>query len=89
MTDQCRQEFEKWIAIKRTRWLFYDIWQAAWTAREETLFPVFDTLERLYDSGHYVKKQDGMWHLFNKDGEGIACGQTFRALCVNVVLEGL
>lgn len=52
-------------------------------------YPVFDTLERLYDSGHYTKKQDGRWILFDKGGEGVASGETFRGLCVNIVLAGL
>lgn len=52
-------------------------------------YPVFDILERLYESGHYTKKQDGRWYLFDKGGDGIASGETFRGLCVNIVLAGL
>lgn len=55
----------------------------------ESLFPVFDTLERLFRDGHYIKEQDGRWHLFAKDGEGVASGESVRKLCVNIVLAGI
>jgi hypothetical protein len=49
-------------------------------------YPIFDILERLYDSGHYTTKQDGRWILFDKGGEGVMSGETFRGLCVNIIL---
>lgn len=60
----------------------------AWNRRVD-LYPVFDILERLYREGYYTSEQDGQWWLWRKDGEGIACGRTFRGLCVNIVLAGL
>ena len=55
----------------------------------EHFFPVFDTLERLWKEGYETKEQDGRWWLFDKAGEGIASGNSFRGLCVNIVLAGL
>lgn len=52
-------------------------------------YPVFDILERLYDSGCSTKKQEGLWWLFDKDGNQMEAGRTFRGLCVNIVLAGL
>lgn len=105
MTDQCRQEFEKWAKtdtyptitdknesgkykMASVEWA-WKAFQSAWFKREENLYPVFDRLEMLLSMGFRLSHQDGQWHLFNPEGEGIACGQTFRALCVNIVLEGL
>jgi hypothetical protein len=50
---------------------------------------VLDTIERLMDAGYYFGKQDGKRWLWNADGEGVAYGETFRELCVNIVLMGL
>ena len=52
------------------------------------LFPVFDSLPRLWESGHVTKEQDGKWWLFRGDGEGLISGETFRDLCINIVLGG-
>jgi hypothetical protein len=53
------------------------------------LFPVFDTIDRLLKDGHYFHHQDGKLWLWNAEGEGVAYGETFRELCVNIVLMGL
>lgn len=55
----------------------------------EEVMPIFDVLSRLWAEGYRTCEQDGNWHLFRKDGEGIAIGKTFRDLCVNIVLAGL
>lgn len=52
-------------------------------------YPIFDILERLLSTGHEIKKQDDLWHLFRGDGEGLMTGRTFRELCVNIVLAGM
>jgi len=55
----------------------------------QEVLPIFDVLPRLWSDGYRTCEQDGNWHLFRKDGEGIATGKTFRDLCVNIVLAGL
>ena len=60
----------------------------AWNSRPD-VYPVFDTLQRLWCDGYVTKEQDGEWWLFRKDGEGIVSGGDFRGLCVNIVLAGL
>ena len=66
----------------------------AWQAWQQSMeccapYPVFDILERLYRDGYYHNEQDGRWWLFDKNGDGVITGQTFRGLCVNIVLMGL
>ena len=51
-------------------------------------FAIFDILPRLWATGHKTVEQDGKWHLFRNDGEGLMVGATFRDLCVNIVLAG-
>jgi hypothetical protein len=53
------------------------------------LFRVFDTIGRLLQSGWYVKDQDGKLWLFDPHGEGVACGETFRDLCLCIIFTGL
>lgn len=55
----------------------------------DTFMPIFDVLPRLWATGHRIAEQDGEWCLFDKTGEGIAVGATFRRLCVNIILAGL
>lgn len=55
----------------------------------DEVMPIFDVLPRLWSEGYRTCEQDGEWHLFRKDGEGIAIGKTFRDLCVNILLAGL
>ena len=50
------------------------------------LYPVFDILQELLHRGATIKEQDGRWHLFAKNGEGIISGRTFREMCVNLLL---
>ena len=52
-------------------------------------YAIFDILERLYESGHSTLKSGGVWWLLDKDSEGVISGETFRGLCVNIVLAGL
>lgn len=53
------------------------------------VYPIFDILPRLWSAGYTTCEQDGRWHLFRKDGEGVVSGVTFRDLCVNIVLCGI
>jgi hypothetical protein len=50
---------------------------------------ILDTIGRLMDAGYYFGKQNGKRWLWNAKGEGVAYGETFRELCVNIVLMGL
>lgn len=56
---------------------------------EATMYPIFDILPRLWASGFKTVEQDGEWHLFEKGGDGLMTGKTFRELCVNIVLGGM
>jgi len=53
------------------------------------VFPIFDILERLYNGGFTTRKQGDRWWLFTPDGEDVISGETFRELCVNIVMSGL
>lgn len=53
------------------------------------LFPIFDILPRLWALDFITVEQDGRWWLFDKTGDGVISGETFRDLCVNIVLAGL
>lgn len=56
---------------------------------EDDLLPILDVLPRLWDAGFKTWKTAGRWVLVSKDGVPVCSGETFRALCVNVVLAGL
>lgn len=49
---------------------------------------MFDIWPRLLMQGFQMKEQDGKWWLFRNDGEGMVSGDSFRELCVNIVLAG-
>lgn len=53
------------------------------------VLPVLDLLPRLWETGHVTKEQDGQWWLFDKTGEGVIAGSSFRDLCLNIVLAGI
>ena len=54
--------------------------------KAQNLFPVFNILQELLHYGATIKEQDGRWHLFAKNGEGIVSGTTLREMCANLVL---
>jgi hypothetical protein len=59
------------------------------------MYPVFDTLDRLYREGHIIipnrsDTQNASFLLINQnDGTTAMTGSTFRDLCVNILLAGL
>jgi hypothetical protein len=55
------------------------------------MWPVFDVLDRLYRDGYRIIQTDpgGGFYLANSDGGVEMTGDTFRDLCVNIVLAGL
>lgn len=56
--------------------------------QQDAIYPVFDRLEEILTDGGYIKKQGGMWWLFDADGNGLAAGDSIRGMCVNLVLGG-
>ena len=66
------------------------IWQGSMKLIDaEKMYPIFDVLPRLWAEGYSISEQEGRWWLWDKQGEGVTNGFTFRDLCVNIVLAGL
>jgi hypothetical protein len=55
----------------------------------DDVLPILDVLPRLWDAGFKTRKTAGRWVLLSRDGVQVCAGDTFRALCVNVLLAGL
>lgn len=55
----------------------------------EEMLSILDFLPRLWKEGHKTVEQDGRWWLFDSNGESIISGDTFRQLCVNILLTSL
>lgn len=53
---------------------------------KEATIPFLDRLQELIDNGAYILKQDEIYWLFTKYGEGICAGKTVREMMVNLVL---
>jgi hypothetical protein len=56
------------------------------TEQDDKLYPVFELLETRLLEGFYIGRNDGIWWLFNPDGEGHCCGKTLRELFVSLIL---
>lgn len=55
---------------------------------KELEFPVLNgMLTEFIDQGAIIKKQDGKYHLFAIDGEGLAEGQTISDMLTNLILR--
>ena len=55
---------------------------------KELEFPVLDgILTEFIDQGAKIKKQDGNYHLFAKDGNGLAEGETISKMLMNLILR--
>jgi hypothetical protein len=52
-------------------------------------YPIFDTLDRLYREGWTIEQRCGLFFLFDNYRNKQASGDSFRDLCVNIVLMGL
>jgi len=49
-------------------------------------FPVLDgLLTEFLEQGATIKKQDGQWHLFRADGEGLAVGDTISYMLEDLI----
>jgi len=42
-------------------------------------------LEARLSEGCKIEYQDGRWHIFEADGEGVCSGETIRELLINLV----
>ena len=51
----------------------------------EDLIPALDLLQVRLERGERLAKQDGLWWIFDGDGEGIVSGKNLRALLVNLM----
>jgi hypothetical protein len=55
---------------------------------KELEYPVLDgILTEFIVQGAKIKKQDGQWHLFAKDGEGLAEGETISKMLMNLIFR--
>ena len=50
----------------------------------KTMNEKLDTLQAYLERGYYIAQQDGLCHLFDKDGEGVAHGATLRGMMCHV-----
>lgn len=49
------------------------------------LIPSLDLLQARLERGEYLAKQDGEWHLFEADGEGVTSGGSLREILINLI----
>lgn len=55
---------------------------------KEIEFPIIDgILTEFIDQGARIAKQDGQYHLFANDGEGLAEGETISRMLMNLILR--
>lgn len=52
-----------------------------------TMFPIFELIPQLLISGYRFALQDSRWWLFDGEGEGVTSGESFRKLCVNILMS--
>lgn len=51
----------------------------------ENMVPSIDLLQTRMERGEYLKRQDGKWWLFQKDGEGIFGEKTLRGILLGLI----
>jgi len=44
-----------------------------------------ELLEARLSEGCKIEHQDGKWHIFEADGEGVCSGETIRELLINLI----
>ena len=49
------------------------------------IVPSLDLLQARLERGEYLAKQDGVWHLFSTEGEGVVSGPTLRDLLISLI----
>jgi hypothetical protein len=54
----------------------------------DDMLPILDVLPRLWKQGFKTRPEMTRWVLVSRDGVTVCTGQTFRDLCVNVLLGG-
>lgn len=47
--------------------------------------PALDLLQVRLERGEYLKKQDGLWWIFDADGEGVTSGKDLRDILLNLI----
>ncbi|MFM7012645.1 MAG: hypothetical protein ACKO0Z_25520 [Betaproteobacteria bacterium] len=56
-----------------------------WCDEVRQTLPVIDRLQEHLEAGAYIKRQDGTWWLFDRDGEGVVGADTLRAMLFELV----
>ena len=51
----------------------------------ENMIPSLDLLQSRLEDGCKIKKQDGVWYLFEQNGEGVCSGETIREMLINLI----
>jgi hypothetical protein len=51
----------------------------------ENAVPSIDLLQARFERGQKLAMQDGKWHLFDKEGEGVTSGKTLRDILLNLI----
>lgn len=51
----------------------------------ENAVPSVDLLQARLEAGCEIAHQDGTWHLFDKDGEGVTSGRSLRDILLNLI----
>jgi hypothetical protein len=49
------------------------------------IVPSLDLLQIRLERGEYMVTQDGEWHLFDVEGEGVVSGKNLRELLINLI----
>ena len=49
------------------------------------IISALDLLEEHLERGEYLKKQDGLWWIFDEDGEGVTSGRTLRDILISLI----
>ena len=47
--------------------------------------PALDLLQARYEAGCEIKKQEGRWYLFDRDGGYVSSGDTVREMIINLI----
>lgn len=51
----------------------------------ENAIPAISLLQARLERGEYLSKEDGIWHLFDKLGEGVASGESLQEILLDLI----
>lgn len=51
----------------------------------KNFIPALDSLQVRLERGEYLAKQDDLWHLFDKGGEGVTSGKDLKNILINLI----